>query len=104
MIPLSASVGPLLARFVAGVGKERVFPPLQGSSQAGDLGDRASEEDLEDLGRDLLALGWVVGLVGGAQVVDRLPGNEHFLVGGVGLDHPADSSPVPIVKTLHPGT
>jgi len=51
------------------VGQERIAPALERAAEAGDLGDRAGREPLDDLDRDLLALGDVVVLVGRAELL-----------------------------------
>lgn len=66
------------------VRQERVLPPAQGPSQAGDLGDWACVEGVQDLQGDVAPRGRVLGLVGLAQLVDGLPSDVHLLVCRVG--------------------
>src|SRR5690606_11044058 len=68
------------------VGQECGLPAAQGAAQAGDLGDRAGVERLDDLLRDPSPLGEVLRLVGGAQLLGALPCDEHLVVRFIGLD------------------
>lgn len=68
------------------VGEERAVPAAQGPSEAGDFRDRAGVERREDLLGQATALGQISDPVGGPQLLGALPGEEHFLVGFIGLD------------------
>jgi hypothetical protein len=59
MIRLMASVPPLETPEVS-KGQHLGLPGAEGPAKPGDLGDRAAGEAVEDLGRDLAALGWVL--------------------------------------------
>ena len=91
----------MLARFIAGMRKEHLFPLPKAASQSCDLGDGTGVEDSQDLGRNFLAVTRVVDLVGGPQVVDLLPGDERFLVGRVSIGGFAGPAPLGRLHVLN---
>ena len=85
------------------VGQERGSPAAEGAAEAGDLGDRAGVECVDDLLRDLAALGEVLLVVGGTQLLRALPGDEHLVVRGVGLDRCREPGPLLLGEVLGAG-
>ena len=57
------------------VGQELPAPLLEGSTEAGDLGDRAGGEGVEDLLRDCSSGGMAGLVVGGADLLGTQPGD-----------------------------
>ena len=80
-VQLDDSVDRLGAAVVRAPGREireeRSPPPAQGATEAGDLRDRAGVECLGDSLRDSAALGEILRVVGGSQLLRALPRNEH---------------------------
>ena len=68
------------------VGQERVLPLSQGSAEAGDLGDGAGREAVDDLLGELAALARVGVGVGGPNPLGALPGDVDRVVAFIGGD------------------
>ena len=76
------------------VAQELLTPAAQGPAQAGDLGDRAGVERLKDPFGDLLAGGQVWRVVGRAQLLVALPGDQDLVVGVAVLQAGGQSVPL----------
>ena len=85
------------------VGQERLLPLAQGPAQAGDLGDRAGGESGEDALGDRASFGLVGVLVGGAQLLGALPGQDDDLVLGAGGERPLDPGALFVGEVLGAG-
>lgn len=85
------------------VGQERLPPAAQGASQAGDLGDRAGVERVQDLLGAATALGRVLRAVGGSEVLDAAPGDVDLLVGGIGQDRGLEAGELAVGEVLGAG-
>ena len=85
------------------VGQERLPPAAQGASQAGDLGDRAGVERVQDLLGAATALGRVLRAVGGSEVLGAAPGDVDLLVGGIGQDRGLEAGELAVGEVLGAG-
>ena len=85
------------------VAQERVAPLVQGAAEAGDLGDRAGVECVDDLLGDPPPLGEVLLLVGGTQLLGALPCDEHLVVRGISLNRGYQPGALLVGEVLGPG-
>ena len=67
------------------VGQELGLPGAQGAAQAGDLGDRAGVEGVDDLDRDRPPLGEILGVVGRPELLVAAPRDGDLVVRVAGL-------------------
>ena len=89
--PLTASVPAVVGAVAVEVAEELAAPLSRGASEAGDFGDRAAGEGVEDLDPDASARGVAGLVVGRADQLGAVVGDFDFDVAFVGGERRAES-------------